>query len=67
MLFQVGYRNRYRHPKSEVVERYRQRGVQMQRSDEAGAVRVESAPVLRVGAYRCEQARYWRPARCGQD
>lgn len=41
VLFQVGYRNRYRHPKAEVVERYRQRGIRMQRSDEAGAIRVD--------------------------
>ncbi len=66
-LFQVGYRNRYRHPKSEVIDRYRARGIRMQRSDEAGAVRVESGPVFHVSAYRCEQRRYWRPARCQQD
>ena len=64
VLFQVGYRNRYRHPKTEVVDRYRQRGIRMQRSDESGAVRVESHPLLQVRAWRCEQARYWRTARC---
>lgn len=66
-LFQVGYRNRYRHPKAEVVERYRARGIHLQRSDEAGAVRIDSSPSLRVHAYRCEQRRYWRPAHCVQD
>jgi competence protein ComEC len=64
VLFQVGYRNRYRHPKAEVVERYRARGIRMMRSDDAGAVRVESHPALQVRAWRCEQARYWRPSRC---
>lgn len=66
-LFQVGYRNRYRHPKAEVVERYRQRGIRMQRSDEAGAIRVDTSPGLQVRAYRCEQRRYWRPAHCAPD
>ncbi|MEO0319230.1 MAG: hypothetical protein RL404_2907 [Pseudomonadota bacterium] len=66
-LFQVGYRNRYRHPKAEVVERYRMRGIRMRRSDEAGAIRVESWPALRVSAWRCEQRRYWRPAGCQSD
>ncbi len=71
VLFQVGYRNRYRHPKAEVVERYRQRGVRMQRSDEAGAVRVatgtDASAGLQVSAWRCEQRRYWRSARCAPD
>ena len=65
-VFQVGYRNRYRHPKAEVVERYRQRNISMQRSDDAGAVRIESFPSLAVSAYRCEQRRYWRSAHCVQ-
>lgn len=67
VLFQVGYRNRYRHPKTEVVERYRQRGIRMQRSDEAGAIRVDTSPDLQVRAFRCEQRRYWRPAHCAPD
>ncbi len=66
-LFQVGYRNRYRHPKAEIVERYRQRGIRMLRSDQAGAVRVDSYPSLRVSGWRCEQRRYWRPAQCAQS
>lgn len=78
-LFQVGYRNRYRHPKAEVVQRYRDRGIEVQRSDQAGAVRVEfSAPDKSAApraipshhvahAYRCEQRRYWRPATCAAD
>ena len=65
-LFQVGYRNRYRHPKAEVVERYRQRGIRMLRSDQVGAVRIESHPGLHVRAMRCEQRRYWRSEKCEQ-
>lgn len=37
-LFQVGYRNRYRHPKQEVFERYGDLGIARLRSDEAGAI-----------------------------
>lgn len=66
-LFQVGYRNRYRHPKAEVVDRYRRRGIHRQRSDEVGAIHVETYPSLSVRAYRCEQRRYWRVANCAPD
>ncbi len=63
-LFQVGYRNRYRHPKAEVVSRYDARGVQVVRSDLDGAVR------LRIGqggialTRACETPRYWSSRRC---
>jgi len=39
-LFQVGYRNRFRHPKLEVFERYGKLGIRRIRSDESGAVRL---------------------------
>ncbi|MCG2584600.1 DNA internalization-related competence protein ComEC/Rec2 [Massilia sp. TS11] len=58
-LFQVGYRNRYHHPKAAVEARYRQRGIQIWRSDRDGAVRVELGPQVRVSAYRATQLRYW--------
>ena len=59
-VFQVGYRNRYRHPKKEVVERYEQRTVNMLRSDRAGAVRVELGGSTSTEAYRVSHPRYWR-------
>lgn len=37
-LFQVGYRNRYHHPKPEVFERYRRMGIARLRTDESGAI-----------------------------
>ena len=37
-VFQVGYRNRYHHPKVEVFERYREMGIGRLRTDEAGAI-----------------------------
>lgn len=63
-LFQVGYRNRYRHPKAEVVARYDARGIRVVRSDQAGAVSlaIDSAGIrLRR---QCESPRYWSSRRC---
>ena len=58
-IFQVGYRNRYHHPKPEVVERYRQLGIQRLRTDEYGAIELEIAEDIKVRPYRTEHARYW--------
>ena len=58
-LFQVGYRNRYRHPKAEVVERYKALGIARLRSDQSGAVLIESATGFMPREYRTEHARYW--------
>lgn len=53
------YRYRYRHPKKEVVDRYRALGVAQMRTDQAGAIRLDSADGLVAHAFRTEQARYW--------
>ena len=58
-IFQVGYRNRYHHPKPEVFERYLQLGIQRYRTDESGAIRVEIGNAIKVSSYRSEHARYW--------
>jgi competence protein ComEC len=58
-LFQIGYRNRYRHPKAEVYERYGELGVQRLRTDEAGAIMLRFGGHIGVSSYRTEQARYW--------
>jgi competence protein ComEC len=58
-LFQVGYRNRYRHPKPEVFERYRQLGIDRLRTDVSGALTLQFGPVLTLTEYRREHARYW--------
>ena len=63
-LFQVGYRNRYRHPKTEVVERYHQRGIRTLRSDRDGAVRIVIGDTLQVSAQRCTRQRYWLARDC---
>lgn len=58
-LFQVGYRNRYKHPKREVYERYGELGVRRLRSDESGAVMLRFNSKLEAVEYRNEYARYW--------
>lgn len=58
-LFQVGYRNRFRHPKAEVYERYGDMGIRRLRSDEAGAVALQFGTSLHFREYRTEHARYW--------
>ena len=62
-VFTVGYRNRFGHPREEVVERYRAAGSELLRSDEDGAVLVEmDAHHFSVERYRKTHAQYWRHA-----
>jgi competence protein ComEC len=58
-LFQVGYRNRYHHPKPEIFERYGVLGIKRIRSDESGAVTLQFGSSLAISEYRTEHARYW--------
>ncbi len=61
VLFPVGYRNRFRHPHPEVVQRYRETGATLLDSATHGAIRFRlggegiSAPLL----YRATARRYW--------
>jgi competence protein ComEC len=57
----VGYRNRFGHPNREVMERYRDAGADIVRTDLSGAVRVHlGARDAQVTTERARQARYWR-------
>jgi competence protein ComEC len=58
-LFQVGYRNRYRHPKQEVYERYRELGIERFRNDESGAIALHFGQGIKVSEYRKQVPRYW--------
>jgi competence protein ComEC len=58
-LFQLGYRNRYKHPKAQVYERYRALGIRRLRSDESGAITLQLGPGVDAREYRVEHARYW--------
>jgi competence protein ComEC len=58
-VFQVGYRNRYRHPKKEVFERYGDLHIRRLRTDEAGAITFEFDTAVTAREYRREHPRYW--------
>jgi competence protein ComEC len=59
-VFTAGYRNRFGHPKQEVVQRYSDNGAQLLRSDTDGAILVEmNAQEMRVERYRKSHRRYW--------
>ena len=58
-LFQVGYRNRYRHPKAEVFERYGQKNIERLRTDTLGAITLRFEDQLSWSAYRQTHLRYW--------
>jgi len=59
-VFTVGYRNRFGHPKQEVVQRYADSGAELLRSDEDGAILVEmNGQGLTVERYRKTHRRYW--------
>ena len=62
-VFTVGYRNRFGHPRREVVQRYRDIGSRILRSDRDGAVLLEvGAEGLRVDLQRSRYRRYWHHA-----
>ncbi|MFL9872280.1 DNA internalization-related competence protein ComEC/Rec2 [Paraburkholderia megapolitana] len=59
-IFQVGYRNRFRHPHPGVFARYEARHIELTRSDTDGAVRIEaSGTTLSLERYRDTHRRYW--------
>ena len=60
-IFTAGYRNRFRHPKPAVVERYAVIGSRLYRSDTDGAVllRFTRADGVAVTRWRTHARRYW--------
>lgn len=60
----AGYRNRFGHPHPQVVSVYRERGVDILRTDRAGAIVVDmDAGGFRTREWRKEEPRYWRAGR----
>ncbi|MFP5460590.1 MAG: DNA internalization-related competence protein ComEC/Rec2 [Gammaproteobacteria bacterium] len=61
-VFQVGYRNRYRHPNPAVLERYRARGIGVLRSDAHAAIEIRLQPgqAPQVVRHRIDRPRWWR-------
>ena len=67
-IFTVGYRNRFGHPRTEVVQRYIDAGSRILRSDRDGAILLEVAVNdVRLELQRSRYRRYWQdpPARGG--
>jgi competence protein ComEC len=57
----AGYRNRFGHPRADVLERYAQIGAALPRTDRQGAITVSLLPEVPIGvvAERERAARYW--------
>jgi competence protein ComEC len=61
-IFPVGYRNRFGHPKPDVVERWQASGARLYRTDSDGAVSVHLGPQgIRLERAREVRRRYWMP------
>lgn len=60
-IFTSGYRNRFGHPKDEVLERYRAHGASIWRTDTQGALDVQFGhDGIRLTGQRQRQRRYWQ-------
>ncbi len=61
-IFQVGYRNRFRHPNDQVLLRYQARSVEVLRSDHHGFIQMRFAPGRdpQVIRWRLRDPPYWR-------
>ncbi|MBK6638824.1 MAG: DNA internalization-related competence protein ComEC/Rec2 [Rhodocyclaceae bacterium] len=60
VIFPVGYRNSYGHPRTEVLERYLTEGTQVLRTDTDGAVTVQlNSTGIAIEHAREVQRRYW--------
>jgi competence protein ComEC len=59
-VFQVGYRNRYQHPKKDVFDRYGELDIQRLRTDQTGAVTLDFGAGIRIIGYRQARRRYWQ-------
>jgi competence protein ComEC len=65
-IFSVGYRNRFHHPNEAVVGRYRERGVEMHRTDVEGELQVRlpaGGGEVQVRGYAATDPRYWSERR----
>ena len=65
----VGYRNRFRHPNSQVMARYTARNIAVVRTDMAGALTVtfRAGQSPQVHGFRATRQRYWLDAPTGGE
>ncbi|MDB5812274.1 MAG: internalization-related competence protein ComEC/Rec2 [Betaproteobacteria bacterium] len=62
-LVAAGFRNRFGHPKDDVLERYRMLGTRIYRTDLDGALLIEmGGDAINVQRYRALYRRYWHSA-----
>ena len=61
IIFTVGYLNRFKHPKPEIINRYQSNGATRYRSDHDGALIVDfmRESSLQINAWRTVHRRYW--------
>jgi competence protein ComEC len=62
VIFPVGYRNRFGHPHAEVLQRYRELGSRIYRTDRDGALilRFDAAGAMHIVPQRAVYRRYWQ-------
>ncbi len=59
-IFSVGYRNRFGHPRENVLARYREAGSELLRTDSGGAIQIRLEPEgIRIETQRERARRYW--------
>ena len=58
-VFSVGYRNRFRHPRADTLERFAAAGVTNLRTDESGALVFDVGDNIAVRRWREVERRYW--------
>lgn len=60
-IFTVGYRNRFGHPKEDIVDRYLAQGIETWRSDRSGALDLRFGPGgVSLQSQRQVRQRYWQ-------
>lgn len=60
VIFTMGYRNPFGHPKPEIIQRYQQINSQIYRSDWHGAIELNiNQTSLKISHWRAQEKRYW--------